>query len=150
VSRAVDLIIAASPQRLILDNSRRQVQLYPEEVRQMVTVIGKRATSSPPLIMLGIEWCDDEETIAEVEQELRNLSSTWSGHRVLLIFREHGVDFSAAATAPLVLSMRALLEPEAAATLLFRDEPQRHFLVVHSTLDGLSVGAKVRDPRPAP
>ena len=46
---------------------------------------------------------------------------------------------------PVVPAVRAVVDPIAAATLLRRRD---HFEVVHTTLETLPTGTRVRDPRP--
>ncbi len=99
--------------------------------------------------MLGIRASESGEDPA-VATALAEIGEQLEGRRVLLVFRDGNRELDAQIEHPAVRAVCARLAPVAAAVLLFRMKQgavAAHFEVVHSTLDELAVGARMRDPR---
>jgi hypothetical protein len=117
-----------------------------------VTVLGSNESLSPPLVVVGIDYGNTEEHEAEVARRLAEMQSRLEGGRVLVVLRHGGRDVPLRRNLPPMDAARRLIEPIAAATMVFRggDAAGRPFFqVTASKLDGLAVGAHIADPRSA-
>lgn len=153
LERTLDVILGTGPKKLSLDTGDgRQQQLFPEVVPDWAIVIGKKDDATPPLVMIGIDRGEGEAHTANVMAKLEQLAPDFDGRRVLLTLRDGDRELPITDTDALAATLRAWLEPKVPAILLHRgrDRASRtpFFEVVHSTLEALPVGTKVRDPRP--
>ena len=151
VARALELMMANPPDRLMLTTGDGPPdQLHPEVVYAPVGVLGRRDAGSPPMLMLGVDLIKAAKAITAAENALTELAADLEGRRVLVVFRDGEVDAAAPAEHPMVRAVRARLESLVAALLVFRPAGRAgpsHFEVVHSALEGMVVGIKMRDPR---
>lgn len=151
LARTLETVLAAGPKRLSLDaGDGAPTQLFPEIVPDYVTVLGRKDDATPPLVMLGVDRGEGRDHVAKVMAKLEEHAADVEGRRVLITLRTDDRDVAARDDDELVAACRAFVDAKAAATLLFRgrDRARRsYFEVVHSTVDGLAVGTKVRDPR---
>lgn len=152
LARAIDLVVAAGPAVLLVDSGEggRPRQVYPEVVREWVTLLGRRDEAEPPLSLLGVDYTAAPDDIAAIEEKLSGMGEVVDGRRVLVVFRAEGADVAAHDAHPLARAVRTSLEPRVRSLLFYRDagRPEGpHFEVVYSTVDGLAVGTRVRDPR---
>lgn len=148
----LNALLARGPGRVLLDRGgQRPVQLYPEVVREVVSVLGRKAEAEAPMWMLGIGVGDDPAHVQAVQARLAELQQQLAGARVLLVARGDGRDLPQPGDDPAFAAARDAVTAVAAATLVFRGlDPRRRpfFAVVQSTLDALPVGKAVADPRP--
>ena len=152
LASALAAILAGKPHSLALDDgSGATDQIYPEVARDYVTELGRRDSGTPPMLMLGLDVARGKRHFAALRAKLGALGETLSGRRVLLVLRNDGNDVPAARKDPVVAAAREIVDPVAAATLVFRGsdaQGRAFFEVVDSKVEGLAVGTKVRDPRP--
>jgi hypothetical protein len=151
-ARAVQVIVGAKPARLLLDaGAGKPQQLFPEIVREYVSVVGRKEDAAPPLVMLGIESGAEATHAEKVLAKLQDLAPLIDGRRVLLLMHSAGRDAAIRDDDPLVAAVRTFVDQRATATLAFRgNDPHRRpfFEVVHSQIAGLAAGARFADPRP--
>ncbi len=146
LSRTIDELSTAGPRKLTLDaGDGHAVQLLPEVTPEYVTVLGRNDGATPPLLLLGVDQGSDDEHLAAIGARLDELRPDIEGRRVLILVTHHGREFAANEDLAVVQAAREKIDGIAAATLLRRRD---HFEVVHSTLESLATGTKVRDPRP--
>ena len=143
VSRAVEILVHAGASTVKIDNGRRMRTAHPEQAPEFVSVLGRRDSGEPPMILLGVDATDGEACIPGVETALGALGDL-DGRRVLVVFSREDHEVPAAADDPVRQRVEELLEPRAAAVLIQRE---RGFEVTHSKLEGLAVGAAFADPR---
>ena len=72
VVRALDLIRGAEPAVLCLasGSGAKPRQIYPEVVREWVTVLGRRDQAEPPLTLLAVDFVEEADEIAAVQEKL--------------------------------------------------------------------------------
>ncbi|MEZ5963533.1 MAG: hypothetical protein R3F56_06775 [Planctomycetota bacterium] len=151
LAELVQGVVAAGPQRVLLDDGRgRSKQLFPEVVPEYVTLLGRRDDAAAPLLMVGIDAGTGEEHAARVLAKLESHADLLQDRQVLLVLQTDDGDASVGAGDPLIAAVRAFVDPRAAATLVYRGLDARrrpHFVVAHSRVDALAVGARFADPR---
>jgi hypothetical protein len=116
----------------------------------LVTLLGRRDESVPPIVMIGIAAGEDDAHIAAIEAELQGHLPRFSGRAVLLIPHVDGVDAPVRRQTPLAAMLGRVVPTGAAATLVFRGpdaQGRPHFQVLHSSLRALPVGGTFGDPR---
>lgn len=116
----------------------------------LVTMLGRRDESVPPIVMIGIAAGEDDAHIAAIEAELQGHLPRFSGRAVLLIPHHAGVDAPVRRQTPLATMLGRVVPTGAAATLVFRGpdaQGRPHFQVLHSSLRALPVGGAFGDPR---
>ena len=120
-------------------------------VPDYVTLLGRKDDPAAPLLLLGIDAGAGDEHVARVLAKLETIVGQVDGRRVLLVLRRDDADLVANVADPLIVAVRAVIDPRAAATLLFRGrDPQLQrpcFVAVHSRVPGMSVGTRFADPR---
>jgi hypothetical protein len=151
VASAIEAIVAASPARVLLDDGKGEpFQVHPEvPLDQHVSVLGRLDRGTPPMVMLGIAAGLGQRHVAAVRGRLEELPEPVAGKRVLLVLRNGERDVPARGNAVLDAAL-AVVSRTAAATLVFRGADAHgrpYFEVVQSTLEGLPVGMRVKDPR---
>jgi hypothetical protein len=145
-TRALDQLLAAGPAVLRLDGGDKVVQLHPEIVRTFVEILGRREAAATPITILGVDTDDLEGATGALEKLVADID----GRRVMVVFREGDKEITGAADNAVVQATHAFLEARAKAVLVFRRATRKnpaHFQVAFSSIDGLVVGAKMRDPR---
>ncbi len=146
-ARTLDQLLEAGPAVLRLDDGGgKVVQLHPGIVRTFVDILGRRDAAQTPITILGVDSDDAEGVVGALEK----LAEDIEGRRVMVVFREDGREVTGAADNAAVQATHAFLEPRAKAILVYRQATRQtpaHFEVAASNLDGLVVGAKMRDPR---
>jgi hypothetical protein len=151
LAAAVAELRAANPRRLLLDDGRgRSAQLHPQVAREGARVLGRNDALAPPLLMLGIDQGRGPEHAARVIEKLGALRDQVLGRRVLLVLQDESRDLPGRDADTLLQTVRAAVDPLAAATLVWRgvDAARRpYFEVVQSKIDGLAAGARMADPR---
>ena len=152
VASVIAALIAARANRVLLARGERAaMQVHPEIVRQYVTVLGRRDGATPPMAMFGVEVGHGQAHLEQVSSRLAEHADLIADRRVLLVLRDGEQDRAARRDDEVIAAACALVEPKAAATLVFRGlDAQRRpcFEVVHSNLAGIVVGSKFADPRP--
>ncbi|MFT4513682.1 MAG: hypothetical protein ACI89X_000146 [Planctomycetota bacterium] len=116
----------------------------------LVTLLGRRDESVPPVVMIGIAAGEDDAHIAAIEAELQAHLPRFNGRAVLLIPHLAGIDVPVRRQTPLATMLGRVVPTGAAATLVFRGpdaQGRPHFQVLQSSLRALPVGATFGDPR---
>jgi hypothetical protein len=133
-------------------SARAAVVLPPKPAAEgaLVTLLGRRDESVPPMVMIGIAAGEDAAHIAAVEAELQSHLPRFSGRAVLLIPHQDGADAPVRSQTSLAVMLGRVVPEGAAATLVFRGpdaQGRPHFQVLHSSLQGLPAGVNFGDPR---
>ena len=147
-AKVIDELVARGPAVVRLDDGTGARQVHPEIVRTFVDVLGRRPNVEPPLVMLGIDTDDLDGATAALASHLEEAAKS----RVLVVFREGGRAIDGSLDNPVVQATRATLDATAKAVLQFRPTGAgglAHFEVVSTSLEGLEVGARMKDPRGA-
>lgn len=100
------------------------------------------------MVIIGIDTDDGEGAAAA----LAKIGEDLAGKRVLIVFREDNREVTAAVDNPVVQATLSTLNDAAKAVLVYRQRTRRapaHFEVTSSSLEGLAVGTRMRDPRAA-
>jgi hypothetical protein len=116
----------------------------------LLTLLGRRDESVPPLVVLGVAAGNDPAHLAAVEAELQAHLPRFRGRSVLLVPRAGQLDVPVRKPDALVALLSRVVPTTAAATLVFRGpdaQGRPHFQVLQSTLRALPVGATFGDPR---
>ncbi|HEB51689.1 MAG TPA: hypothetical protein ENI87_00380 [bacterium] len=124
----------------------------PAPAGALLTVLGRRDESVPPIVLLGVAHGDDPAHVAAVEQELRGHLARFRGRAVLVVPQRDGVDVPIRRQNAMVEMLARVVPAGAAATLVYRGpdaQGRPHFQVLHSTLRALPVGGTFGDPRSA-
>jgi hypothetical protein len=149
---AVAKLVAAAPQKLLLDDGKgKPRQVFPEVVLDYVTVLGRRTDEAAPVVMLGIDAGSGEAHLAKVMGKLETLVGELYAKRVMLVVRHEGRDLVVPLTEPMFGQICKFVAAHAAATMTFGgiDPTLRRpfFVTVHSKVEGLKRGARFTDPR---
>ena len=134
-----------------LDELPEQPQEEPSSMEAAASahIVGRREHASPPMIMIAL---DPGASTDATQASLDALSNDLNGKQVLVLYRSQHGEQSPDASAPSVALARDTIGGVAAAVLEFHrgsaGTPD-HFQVTYSSLPGLTVDDRLRDPRPS-